>query len=299
METVDGREEKRATGSLYNLVFGQVPSQLEIENAIHALQNFMLGKSSSGSELKWLEQKLDCFDPRLLLSQGYRRLCDAFQMLQTDPIVKVNSSSDFSAAFSCCPGLLHCEINFLLKRQGQLHVGSVYGGKDSLRLEGDVGLTVNPLPAFCISARSPSPSGIGLGIPDEAISSFSLPLMDWMKVNCNSNAASQYHSPWQILFPFGVWAIWLHKNKLVFNPHLFSTQDKVVDTYVAKAYEFFVVSGTSSLPRPFHFMLVSWHILPPGWVKLSTDDFSLGNLGLARVSGLIRDHSGSWICGFA
>lgn len=27
-------------------------------------------------------------------------------------------------------------INFLLKRQGQLHVGSVFGGKDSLRLEG-------------------------------------------------------------------------------------------------------------------------------------------------------------------
>ena len=38
LETVDGREEKRATGSLYNLVFGQVPSQLEIENAIRALQ---------------------------------------------------------------------------------------------------------------------------------------------------------------------------------------------------------------------------------------------------------------------
>ena len=38
LETVDGREEKRATGSLYNPVFGQVPSQLEIENAIRALQ---------------------------------------------------------------------------------------------------------------------------------------------------------------------------------------------------------------------------------------------------------------------
>ena len=38
LETLDGREEKRATGSLYNPVFGQVPSQLEIENAIHALQ---------------------------------------------------------------------------------------------------------------------------------------------------------------------------------------------------------------------------------------------------------------------
>ncbi|XP_030962834.1 uncharacterized protein LOC115984080 isoform X2 [Quercus lobata] len=57
-------------------------------NAIPALQNYMLGKSSSGSELKCLEQKLDCFDPKLLLSQGLRRLCDAFRLLLTDPDVK-------------------------------------------------------------------------------------------------------------------------------------------------------------------------------------------------------------------
>ena len=122
--------------------------------------------------------------------------------------------------------------------------------------------------------------------------------MDWMKVNCNSNAASQHHIPWKILFPFGVWAIWLHKNKLVFNPHLFLAQDKVLDTCVAKTYEFFAVSGTSSLPRPFHFVLVSWHILPPSWVKLSTEGFSLGNPRLARVGGLICNHNGFWICGF-
>ena len=161
-----------------------------------------------------------------------------------------------------------------------------------------MGLNVNPLPTFCISAGSPSPFGLGLDIPDEAITSFSLPLMDWMKVNCNSNAASQHHIPWKILFPFGVWAIWLHKNKLVFNPHLFLAQDKVLDTCVAKTYEFFAVSGTSSLPRPFHFVLVSWHIPPPTWVKLSTEGFSLGNPRLARVGGLICNHNGFWICGF-
>ncbi|KAF3951784.1 hypothetical protein CMV_022597 [Castanea mollissima] len=57
-------------------------------NAIRALQNYMHGKSSSGSELKWLEQNLDCFDPKLLQSQGFRRLCDTFRLLLTDPTVK-------------------------------------------------------------------------------------------------------------------------------------------------------------------------------------------------------------------
>ncbi|KAL0010604.1 hypothetical protein SO802_005712 [Lithocarpus litseifolius] len=114
--------------------------------------------------------------------------------------------------------------------------------------------------------------------------------MDWMKVNCNSNSASQHYIPWKILFPFGVWAIWLHKNKLVFNPYLFLAHDKVVDTCVAKAYEFLVVSGTSSLPHPFHFVLVSWHIWPLGWVKLSTEGFSLGNPGLTRISNYKMPH---------
>jgi len=87
-ETVDGTEQKRATGSLHNLVFGHVPSQSEVESAINALLNFIIGESSSGSALKCLQQKLDCFDPRQLLSHGYGRVCDAFRLLQTDPAIK-------------------------------------------------------------------------------------------------------------------------------------------------------------------------------------------------------------------
>ncbi|XP_050282326.1 uncharacterized protein LOC126723093 isoform X2 [Quercus robur] len=59
----------------------EVVEYLEL-NATPALQK--RGKSFSASELiKWLKQKLDCFDPKLLPSQGYRRLCDAFRLLLT------------------------------------------------------------------------------------------------------------------------------------------------------------------------------------------------------------------------
>ncbi|XP_030963121.1 uncharacterized protein LOC115984293 [Quercus lobata] len=61
----------------------EVVEYLEL-NATPALQNYRRGKSFSASELiKWLKQKLDCFDPKLLPSQGYRRLCDAFRLLLT------------------------------------------------------------------------------------------------------------------------------------------------------------------------------------------------------------------------
>ena len=103
-----------------------------------------------------------------------------------------------------------------------------------------------------------------LGIPDECISSFSLPLMEWMEVNCNSNATSRHHVPRKILFPFDVCAIWFHRNRMVFNPHQFSALNKVVDTCVAIACEFFAVSGTPFQPHPQCSMVISWHALPFG-----------------------------------
>ena len=38
---------------------------------------------------------------------------------------------------------------------------------------------------------------------------------------------------------------------------------------------------------------------PPQVLKINTDDSSLGNPGPAGAGGLIRDHNGSWICGFS
>ncbi|KAF3440059.1 hypothetical protein FNV43_RR18337 [Rhamnella rubrinervis] len=96
LEAVNGNDN-RATGFSSNSVFGTAPSQYEVEDAISSLHNFMYGISSSGSELKWLMQMLDCHVPRELLSYGQRSVNDAFQLLQTDHLVKkmvVSLSSD-------------------------------------------------------------------------------------------------------------------------------------------------------------------------------------------------------------
>ena len=62
----------------------------------------MLGISFFASEfIKWLKQKWDCLDPKLLLSQGYRSwLCNAFRLLLTD--LKVQFSLLIILEFENC-----------------------------------------------------------------------------------------------------------------------------------------------------------------------------------------------------
>ncbi|KAM5554716.1 hypothetical protein ABKV19_022898 [Rosa sericea] len=88
LELVYGKEEKRASGSLISSVFGSVPSQFEVQSAIAALLNFMLGVNSSESDLQWLQKLLDSCVTRKLLSYGHRKVYDAFQLLQADPSVQ-------------------------------------------------------------------------------------------------------------------------------------------------------------------------------------------------------------------
>lgn len=44
---------------------------------------------------------------------------------------------------------------------------------------------------------------------------------------------------------------------------------------------------------------IKWEKPLPNWYRLNTDGSSLGNLGKAGGGGLIRDHTGTWVGGFA
>ncbi|KAK9273473.1 hypothetical protein L1049_018283 [Liquidambar formosana] len=96
-KSVDGSGDKLASGSFHNLIFGQVPSRIEVENAVTSLESFMHGISSSGSELNWFQRMLLSYDPKILQSHGYGRVYDAFRLLQTEPSFQrmvVSISSD-------------------------------------------------------------------------------------------------------------------------------------------------------------------------------------------------------------
>ncbi|CAI8612560.1 unnamed protein product [Vicia faba] len=100
------KQEITSSGCLYNRVFETVPSQREVEDATSALQEFMKAISSTIT----IQQISDTYDSRIMLSQGYRRLYDALQMLQADPAVKrlvVSLSSDEAIWDAVIRNVLH------------------------------------------------------------------------------------------------------------------------------------------------------------------------------------------------
>ena len=56
-----------------------------------------------------------------------------------------------------------------------------------------------------------------IGVPASLTSSFTLDWLTWLKKNSLCNAQIQSHGiPWRSLFPFTVWGLWKHRNRVVF-----------------------------------------------------------------------------------
>ncbi|KAK5846336.1 hypothetical protein PVK06_002619 [Gossypium arboreum] len=91
--------------------------------------------------------------------------------------------------------------------------------------------------------------------------------------------------PTKLIFAFGLWEIWLHRNDSVLNPG--TIQKDIALCAINGAAEFFAVPGaTKKIPLPIC-VAISWK--PPA------DSSSIGNLGIGGAETIIRDHNGPWI----
>jgi ribonuclease HI len=122
-------------------------------------------------------------------------------------------------------------------------------------------------------------------------------LFDWIHSNCIASSSHDHNIPWQTLFSFGIWNLWLRRNQFVFKPDS-SFLDLVLNT-ISYASEFFYIIGSDSKGKNMISTPVKWNPLPLGWFKLNTDGSSLGNPGLAGGGGVIRNHVGDWVGGFS
>ncbi|KAK9991108.1 hypothetical protein SO802_026093 [Lithocarpus litseifolius] len=134
-------------------------------------------------------------------------------------------------------------------------------------------------------------------VPASLVNSFNSDFYDWLKINCQSKENHYSLSPWSYTFPFALWCLWKHRNRVVFenttlNPNLHKQ-------CISQALEYFFCVGKRKLQRSVVIMSVKWNKPLDGWFKLNTDGASIGNPGKAGGGGLIRDSSGNWVKGFS
>ncbi|GLT74169.1 hypothetical protein SLA2020_459820 [Shorea laevis] len=133
---------------------------------------------------------------------------------------------------------------------------------------------------------------------DTLQSSFSLSLLDWIKINCSSKLFfSSPTLPWSSVCCFLLWHIWLDRNQLCFRntSHIGSIRHKSLSL----ATEFWssrnhIVKRISS-----DFIAIYWTKPPMNFIKINTDGSTLRNPGPSGAGGVLRDDSGSWIVGYA
>ena len=103
--------------------------------------------------------------------------------------------------------------------------------------------------------------------------------------------------PWKVLFPMGLWFLWTHRNTFLF-------RSGSVDTHnwrkcLQGSAEFFSIGLPSKVRQLKNVVSVGWEKPPRGWVKLNTDGSAMKNPDRAGGGGLLRDHDGVWLRGFA
>ena len=136
-----------------------------------------------------------------------------------------------------------------------------------------------------------------LGMGDLGPDFYSSDLYDWLEENCKQiKPSSHLQIPWSILFSFGVWILWNHRNRVVFKntPPSLSIHKEIIQ----RAAEFTFCAKTSSSKNPRVERLIRWERPGRGWFKLNTDGASLGNPGAAGGGGIIRNDVGIWVKAF-
>ena len=131
-----------------------------------------------------------------------------------------------------------------------------------------------------------------LGVPHPLLNYFSLPLLDWLKANAvNAFNSNHLGIPWEVLFPMGLWLLWLRRNAFIFRTGV--VESNLVGSCVKKGVEFFAFGLGSKLAPYKEIVQVAWKRPPVGWTTLNTDGSTVGNPGKAGCGGLLRNSEGS------
>ncbi|KAK9991626.1 hypothetical protein SO802_026611 [Lithocarpus litseifolius] len=119
-----------------------------------------------------------------------------------------------------------------------------------------------------------------------------------MEINCiDEMNATVKGIPWKVLFPMGLWHLWTHRNNFLFRTGTVDSQEwrKCIQNSV----EFFSIGIITKTRQLKTIVPVGWEKPPRGWLKLNSDGSAMRNPERAGGGGLIRDHDGNWLKGYA
>ena len=92
---------------------------------------------------------------------------------------------------------------------------------------------------------------------------FSLPVSKWLEVNCKADINyCRMGIPWKILFPMGVWKLWLHRNNFIFKTG--KVNQSCFRKSIKDSAEFFSIRLNAKLPKAKIVVAVGWEKPPLG-----------------------------------
>ncbi|GKV31452.1 hypothetical protein SLEP1_g40137 [Rubroshorea leprosula] len=103
--------------------------------------------------------------------------------------------------------------------------------------------------------------------------------------------------PWNTLFCFAIWGVWLQHNQTVHSPQPFQLNN-LQSSIIERAAEFWA----SAIPKAtciYHEENFKWAKPPPNVIKLNMDGSAKGNPGILATGGIFHDHHGNWKFGYA
>uniref|UniRef100_A0A2N9FS20 CCHC-type domain-containing protein n=1 Tax=Fagus sylvatica TaxID=28930 RepID=A0A2N9FS20_FAGSY len=101
---------------------------------------------------------------------------------------------------------------------------------------------------------------ISASVPDSAFNSFHLPFHDWVHINCSSMVShSSLNLPWQTLFAFGLWTLWLFRNQAIFNPS--HRPPDLLHNSISLASKLFYLSAANPSPAPKKAIISNGNVL--------------------------------------
>ena len=102
-------------------------------------------------------------------------------------------------------------------------------------------------------------------IPIHSCTFYGTNLLDWLRINCTNYQVAVSGISWSILFPFGVWCLWLRRNIVIFRNA--KVQKSLKEETLAKASEFAFLGLNEMLQCTLAVIQVQWY--PPQMIGLS------------------------------